>query len=83
MSTWAFNTPSTYTFAIPDHASLYPIHRASVPLKVKVARDPLSTANAALPPLLKEPVLLYQVPVYVTAELFCSTRVNVGLPPPA
>src|SRR6476661_3871486 len=66
-STCAFKTPSMYTLAMPDHASLYPIHRTSVPANVNVARDPLSTANTALPPLLNEPVLEYQNPVYVTA----------------
>src|SRR5437764_1141019 len=68
-------------FAMPDHASLYPIHRASVPLKLKVAREPFTADSTALPPLLNEPVLVYQVPEYATAEAFCSTRVKVVVPP--
>ena len=66
-----------YTFAIPDQASRYPIHFTAVPVNVKVARALELTASAALLPLLKLPVFAYQLPLNVTAELFCCTRVYV------
>src|ERR1044071_2286272 len=69
-----------YTFAIPDHWSWYAIHRAPVPLKLNVARAPLSTAMTALPPLWNEPVFGCHVPTYVIAELLCSARVHVVEP---
>jgi hypothetical protein len=64
---------------MPDHGSRKPIHCAPVPLNVKVARMPASSAIAALPPLRANiQSLVYQVPEYWTLELFCSDRSQLG-----
>src|ERR1041385_1424736 len=62
---------------MPDHASLYPIPFTAVPVNAKRARDPVSIASLALPPLNTPLLMLNQEPAYVTADELCSTRVKV------
>src|SRR5438132_10189072 len=72
--------PSINTFAMPDQGSLKPIQRTPVPEKLNVTE--FTSVRAALPPLWFGAVLVAQSPVYWTAALFCSTRVQV-VPPPS
>ena len=62
MSIVALNAPSTYTRAIPDHSSRYPIHFTLVPVKVSVARAFVSIEKAHEPPLQGAVVFVYQAP---------------------
>jgi hypothetical protein len=52
VSTVAATVPSTYTRAMPDHASRYAIQLTWEPVNVNVARAPAVIASLALPPLL-------------------------------
>jgi hypothetical protein len=52
---------------------LNPIHVTEVPENVNVALAPFSIDRAAVFPRCRELLLVYQAPVYFTAELFCAT----------
>src|SRR5450759_1476998 len=70
---------------MPDHSSRTPIHWIHVPVKVTVVFAPASTANSAVPPLVRVSPLMNQGPTKATALLSCSIRVmppgrGTGLP---